>query len=256
MTSVRRLFVLLCGFEIIPKTVSTRHRGERIILSEPVCAYLLDTESGWVLLDAGFNPANLDDPVRMMERFAKFLPPVVRPAHRLDVLLEEVGISFADIGHVILSHLHFDHCGYLNQLTHARISVQRSEYEWAFSNEAEPAYFRDDYDDPRLRWELKDGDWLAMPGLELLDTRGHTRGHQSAMIRLPETGTLILPFDAGDLAENFEDEVLPGCSYDDAAAMQSIRRINELRVTENADMLLFHDPVAIQKMRLSPLFYS
>lgn len=256
MTLVRRLFVLLCGFEIIPKTVSTRNRGEGFILSEPVCSYLLDTELGWVLLDAGINPANLDDPAKMAARFSRFIPPVVRPAHRLDAQLAEIGIDFADIGHVIISHLHFDHCGYLNRFPHARISIQRSEYQWAFSNDAEPAYFRDDYDDPRLRWELKDGDWQAMPGLELLDTRGHSRGHQSAMIKLPDTGTVLLPFDAGDLDENFAEEILPGCCYDDVAAMNSIRRINELRVVENAAMFLFHDPVAVQRMRLAPLFYS
>jgi hypothetical protein len=58
MTAVKRLYVLLCGFEVLPKTISTRDRGARFILSEPVCAYLLDTHSGWILLDAGLNPDN------------------------------------------------------------------------------------------------------------------------------------------------------------------------------------------------------
>jgi N-acyl homoserine lactone hydrolase len=68
-TSIRRLFVLLCGFEILPKSISTRNRGRRFILSEPVCAYLLDTKTGWVLLDAGLNPANGRDGTRMQERY-------------------------------------------------------------------------------------------------------------------------------------------------------------------------------------------
>lgn len=45
-TAIRRLFVLLCGFEILPKSISTRDLGARLILSEPVCAYLLDTDIG------------------------------------------------------------------------------------------------------------------------------------------------------------------------------------------------------------------
>ncbi len=40
MTSVRRLFVLLCGYEILPKTISTRDRGERFIMSEPISGSL------------------------------------------------------------------------------------------------------------------------------------------------------------------------------------------------------------------------
>ena len=78
--------MLLCGFEILPKTVSTRGRGVRFILSEPVCVYLLDTASGWVLLDAGMNPDNGRDRLRMQEKFWQFgmTAPVIRDDHLLD----------------------------------------------------------------------------------------------------------------------------------------------------------------------------
>src|ERR1700760_1655816 len=112
-TSVRRLFVLLCGFEILPKTVSTRGRGGRFILSEPVCAYLLDTRSGWVMLDAGMNPANGRDPTRKQDKFysRNLNAPVIRDDHLMEQQLAQVGIGWTDIQHVILSHLHYDHCG-------------------------------------------------------------------------------------------------------------------------------------------------
>jgi N-acyl homoserine lactone hydrolase len=95
-----------------------------------------------------------------------------------------------------------------------------------------------------------------MPGLELLDTRGHTAGHQSALVTLPETGALLLPFDAGDLQENFDEEILPGECCDDAAALTAIRRLKRIKEEQGARMLLFHDPVAIQTMRLAPEFYG
>src|SRR6185369_10205311 len=130
MTTIKRLYVLLCGFEILPKTVSTRGLGSRFILSEPVCAYLLDTEHGWVLLDAGLNPANGRDPVRMERKFwsQKMTAPVIRDAHLLETQLAAAGVGFRDIRHVILSHLHYDHAGYLRHFTHARISIQRREF--------------------------------------------------------------------------------------------------------------------------------
>ncbi len=249
-TSVNRLFVLLCGYEILPKSISTRDRGRRFILSEPVCAYLLDTASGWVLLDAGLNPANARDPARMHERFWRFgmTAPVLRDVHTLDGQLRELGLTYADIGHVILSHLHYDHCGYLHQFLHARISVQRREYQHAFGLDPGMAYFRDEYDDPRLRWDLHEGDWDAMAGLRLLDTRGHTQGHQSAVVSLAGSGTLILPFDAADLRENWDDMILPGEACDDEAAGSALRRLRALEGT----VLFFHDPVAIQSMKLAP----
>jgi len=257
-TSIRRLFVLLCGFEILPKTVSTRGRGQRFILSEPVCTYLLDTTSGWVLLDAGLNADNARDPARMQEKFWRLgmTAPVIRDAHLLEKQLAELGVRCSDIGHVILSHLHYDHCGDLRRFSHARISVQRREYEHAFRPDPGMAYFRDEYDDPRLKWDLRDGDWEAQPGLRLIDTRGHTQGHQSALVELPQSGTLVLPFDAGDLQENFDDEVLPGETCDAEAALRAIQRLKAHEAESHGTLLLFHDPVAIQTMRLCPDYYS
>jgi N-acyl homoserine lactone hydrolase len=258
VTEVRRLFVLLCGYEVLPKTVSTRGRGARFILSEPVCAYLLDTTRGWVLLDAGLNPDNLEDPVRREQCFGRhgMTPPIVRPLHRMENQLAEIGIGFDDIGHVILSHLHFDHCGNLDRLRHARISVQRREHALAFGADAGPAYIRGDYDIADIEWDLRDGDWQAMPGLTLLNTRGHTEGHQSALVQLPQTGAVLLPFDVGDLAENFSDEVLPGETCDEQAALAALRRLKAIEVEYRATMLLFHDPVAIQHIRLAPECYA
>lgn len=256
-TRVRRLFVLLCGFEILPKTISTRGRGGRFILSEPVCAYLLDTAGGWVLLDAGLNPDNGRDPVRRERKFWSqgMTAPVIRDGHLLEGQLAAIGVGVKDINQVILSHLHYDHAGCLRQFTHAQISVQRREYEHAFSADPGIAYFREEYDDPRLQWQLREGDWEVMPGLEWIDTRGHTQGHQSAIVELPETGTMVLPFDAGDLEENFEEEIAPGETCDEAAALRAIRRLKGIEAERDATRLLFHDPVAIQKMRLAPECY-
>lgn len=256
-TEVRRLFVMLCGFEILPKSVSTRGRGQRFIMSEPVCSYLLDTDRGWVLLDAGINPAHIENPDRRQSLFEwnGMAPPVIREAHRMETQLAALGLGFKDIGHVILSHLHYDHCGYLPHLTHARISVQRREYEVARGT-PDLGYIADDFTCPGLQWDFRDGDWEAMPGLRLLDTHGHTAGHQSALVSLPNSGNIILPFDAGDLAENFAEDIIPGSTCDDAAALAAIHRLKQLQADTGAMMLLFHDPVAIQQTRLAPDCYD
>src|SRR5437868_9890630 len=119
MTSIRRLYVLLCGFEIIPKTVSTRDIGARFIISVPITAYLLDTSEGWVLFDAGLDEANLRDRARCDEMFIRpgWDPtPVVKPHHELERQLKEIGIGFTDISTVILSHLHADHTGHMKHM--------------------------------------------------------------------------------------------------------------------------------------------
>jgi N-acyl homoserine lactone hydrolase len=257
-TSVRRLFVLLCGYEVLPKTISTRDRGRRFLLSEPISAYLLDTDSGWILIDTGFDPAHTRDSATMEQNFFRhgIYPPMVSPEHRLDRQLQEIGIGFKDIGQVIITHLHFDHTGYLKYFPHARVSIQRREHAFGFSGRTNLANLVADFDLPTVQWHLVDGDWDVVPGLTMIDTRGHTEGHQSAIVDLKNSGVIVLPFDAGDLQENFDDEVLPGEAVDDQAAIAAIRRLKDITASRNGKMILFHDPVAIQSTRLAPAFYD
>jgi len=227
-------------------------------MSEPICAYLLDTANGWVLLDTGFDSAHAQDAERREANFYRhgMVPPVVLPEHELLPQLEGLGLKPADIQHVIVTHLHFDHVGGLKHFPHARASIQRREYEVRLQHDIRSGYIQEDYDSPSIKWDVVDGDWQVMPGLNMIDTRGHTAGHQSAVLELPSSGVVVLPFDAGDLQENFDDEVLPGESVDDAAAMQAILRIKSILAERNGRMLLFHDPVAIQKIKLAPDFYD
>jgi len=259
MTDVRRLYVLLCGFEVLPKTVSTKGRGASIIIASPISAYLLDTEQGWVLLDTGFDPVHIRDAAAREANFygQGMSPVVVLPCHELDPQLAALGLTVGDIGHVILTHLHFDHAGQVKRFPHAKVSIQRREYEARFDHAVSEGYFQDDYDGPAVQWSLvEEGDWEVMPGLTMLDTRGHTEGHMSAMVTLPNTGVVVLPFDAGDLRENFDEEIAPGSTVDEPAALASIRRLKSIVAETDGTMILFHDPVEIQTTRLAPDFYD
>lgn len=258
-TVVRRLYVLLCGFEIIPKTVSTRDIGGRFIISVPITAYLLDTSAGWVLFDAGLDEANLRDPGRLDALYLSKgwdPPPVVKPHHEMARQLAEIGIGFGDIGHVILSHLHADHTGHMKRMPKARFTLQRREYEWGFGGEAPPWFFPSDFALPGLDWNLVDGDTAFLPGIDIIDTRGHSPGHHSLVVQLPNTGPVVLAGDVGDLLANFREEILPGESVDDVAALAAIRRINRIVAERDALLLLTHDPDEVQRIRLAPDFYD
>ncbi len=124
----------------------------------------------------------------------------------------------------MISHLHLDHSGGLPLLTHCPVYIQRIEYDYAFGEADETvAYFRVDYGDPAIEWHLVDGDQELFPGVKAILTRGHTPGHQSLVVELPVSGTIVLAQDCADLVENLVEEVLPGSSMDDAAALHAIR---------------------------------
>jgi N-acyl homoserine lactone hydrolase len=259
MTQVSKLYVLLCGFEIIPKTVSTRNCGGRFVMSEPISAYLLETAQGLILVDAGINSTLVNDPELAYQNFTAkgwFPVPVVYPEHELLTQLEQIGLRPHDIDHVILTHTHADHTGNLKHFRHARISIQRLEYEFAMSQPTSAAWIEADYNFPDLHWHIVEGDWPVLPGLEVISTRGHTPGHQSLVIELPHSGVLVLTADAGDLWENFDQEILPGEAVDDVAALASIRRLKQIAQERQGRLFLGHDPNFIQQIKLAPEYYD
>lgn len=258
MTEARRLYVLLCGFEILPKTVSTRDRGARFIMSEPICAYLIQTTKGYVLFDAGFNSYNTKDPLRRAEYFSRGnYPPVVEREHEMLYQLAQIGVKPEQIDDVVISHCHFDHTGNIRHFRHARITMQKREYEFAI-NEATPddAVVKMDFDYPDIKWNLIEGDWEIVPGVQVLSTRGHMPGHQSMVVTLPNSGVKVMPADAGDLMENYDEQILPGQSVDDDSAREALRKLKHIVDSTHGEFLLTHDPVQVQKIKLAPEYYD
>lgn len=261
MTEARKLYFLLCGFEIIPKTVSTKNRGARFVMSEPIGAFLVERANGeFFLFDTGINTFNIKNRVRRAEYYLWHgwePPPVVYPEHELLYQFKEIGVRPDQVTDVAISHVHADHTGNIKHFQHARIHIQRREYEYGM-NVATPAnaVFKTDFDMPDLNWQLHDGDYQIAPGIELIDTRGHMPGHQSCVVTLPNSGVKVMPADAGDLVENYEQEVLPGETVDDAAALAAIRRLKQIVATTGGEFLLTHDPVKIHQAKLAPDFYD
>ena len=94
--------------------------------------------------------------------------------------LAELDMSPADIGLVINTHLHFDHCGQNSVFRHAPVYVQRAELSRA-QRESRELY--DWFGFMNARFELLDGDTEVLPGLEVITTPGHTAGHQCVLVR-------------------------------------------------------------------------
>jgi len=109
--------------------------------------------------------------------------------------LKGVGLTAKEIHAVILTHLHFDHCGGCTRLDRvgnlvptfpkATYYVQRECWEDA-SNPDERclASHRSENFLPiadRSQIELLDGDSEIFPGLNVIVTGGHARGHQMVM---------------------------------------------------------------------------
>jgi len=258
MTSVSKLYIFLVGYEIIRKSVCVRGAPRNVVLAVPICCYLMETSAGYVMFDTGLDSAPLKD---LKDSYALFVndrfpsPPLVLAEHELLPQLAAVGIKPDQIKEIILSHAHGDHTGHLRDFSNARVTIQKLEYEAAFSAEGKASRNFSEYSGPTIQWNIVDGDIEFLPGIDLVFTRGHRPGHQSAVVRLPNSGVKILIGDAADLLENFEREVL-GSSMDDDAALASIRRLKAIAAETGGELVPLHDPDFVQKAKLAPLFYN
>ena len=213
-------------------------------------AYLMETDRGdRILMDTGFPPAYLADPDRPAQdglpAFGRLLD--FRADQTAQGALAALGLTPRDIALTILSHGHIDHVGSLHLFTHAPILMtvrERADPRPSYFGTARPM------DWPDARYVLIDSDTPVCEGLTLIPTPGHTPGHLSALLDLPQTGPVILAADAinraTEPAEHFAD------AEDPAAATSSADRLLAL-----PGLLIFgHDPAQWPELRKAPAFYD
>ena len=139
----------------------------------------------------------------------------------LDKSLAEHGFTVDDITDVILTHLHFDHCGdairwnadktdYIPTFRNATYYISRQQWEWAtHPNNREKASFLKENILPigeKAKLKLIDQDSELLPGISIRLFYGHTDGQMIPFIKyndktvvymadvLPSTAHIPLPY--------------------------------------------------------------
>jgi N-acyl homoserine lactone hydrolase len=242
-----RLYILDYGlFEV--------HENSRQI---GIQGYLIQTHDGVnILIDTGFPAWHVDDPVGAIERegmrdfgrhlrlTAENLPPAQ---------LARCGLAPADVTHLVITHGDVDHIGGLRDFPHATLVVSRAE------RAATPRYFdgvESPIDWPTNRREaLIDGDTDLVDGVRLLSTPGHSRGHLSLLVRLPNTGNVLLACDAISRPQEWDADRYGG-AWDEALVRASARRLMQLADAKRAFLIYGHDPAQWKTLKKAPEFYD
>ena len=144
---------------------------------------LVETPAGRVLVETGIGE-RVTDRVREIRGY-EGIP--VAPA------LAAAGVDPGSIDVVAMSHLHFDHAGGLlradgsRAFPRARIVAQRAEWEIALTDNSRIVA---SYDQPEIRlvrdWGAAgwaDGETELLPGVSVVPTGGHSKGHQAVLVR-------------------------------------------------------------------------
>lgn len=217
----------------------------------PVACWLVRTTGGPILFDTGLSPRAVPGLLRN-DPLARFTDEDLL-VHRLEAL----GLEAGDVAMVVLSHLHYDHAGGTELFTQAELCVQKDEYAYAHHPAGFLAsfYYRKNFDLPGARWRLLDGDTELAPGVTVLRSDGHTPGHQSLLVELPETGPVILAGDACYLQEHIDTERPPGVVWNPTLAYHSIKRLKTLARLTGGRIFPSHDPDFWRTVKQSPDAY-
>lgn len=256
-----RLYLLQLGRDVFPD------EGEIAIPG-----YLIQTDEGKnVLVDTGF-PRSVrgreqEEADAILEKsgggayweFTSFIVRALRKdtADWIENRLAEIGLVAADIDMVVSTHFDVDHSGSLDLFSHAPIFVQRRHFVEA----REHLRYRvcvNPWEMPELDFRLVDGDVELLPGIHLLETSGHAPGHQSLLVKLAKSGSVILTADAcvnAALLDPEAPDILQDADHEEARA--SRRKLLEIAEQEDAKLIVFgHDASQWPSLRHSPEFYS
>lgn len=130
-------------------------------------------------------------------------------------LVQRLNRTSADVHHVVLSHLHYDHVGTLTDFPNAQFHLQRSEYEFwtgAYADRGNNPHLVEENDLRDLavlleqgRLVLHDGDFELGSDVHVHHVGGHTPGLQVISTDTP-TGVVVLAADASHFYENIETD--------------------------------------------------
>ena len=237
----------------------TAGRGMGTKITVPVQVFLITHPKGNIVVDTGMHKQIAVDPNGYWgEAKVKLLKPDVGREEDVVSQLKTLGFAPSDIRYVINTHLHLDHSGCNQHFTAATFLVQKDELRAAFWPEIfqRGSYYRTDFDYP-LKYEDLDGDYDVYGDgvVQITRSPGHTQGHQSILVNLPNDGTFVLTGDSCYLSENVNELVVPGIAWNSEEAMKSIRKIRYLRDQKGAFLITGHDPVLWNQIKHSPEYY-
>ena len=267
-----RLYYMLGAMLHFDQSVFTHMLGMGTTIAVPTPIFLIDHPEGKVLFETGVHRDVVTDPVGHWGEHVLHGNNYVRgrdwaPQLTADNLVENqlaaLGIGTDDIRYVIQSVLIPDHAGGVRAFPKSTVIVQYRELQDAWNPPTFMPYHYDqnelseirDYNFRRLYDE--DYDVFGDGSVEILFSPAHSRGEQALVVRLPNTGTVIMPAGVIPQKANWDHGVTTGTPcVDPALCESSMRRLMRIAELEDGMVMFHHDAEHWKTYRMAPEYYD
>ena len=172
--------------------------------------------------------------------------------------LADLELTPADIDYVAFSHLHFDHVGSANLFSESVQLIQAAEYQAGYVDRL-PVYQPELYlglaDTPR---KVLDGDFdvFGDDSVRLVSAPGHTPGHQALLVRLRDTGPVVLSGDLYHFRATRRLRRVPVFNTDREQTLASMAKVEVLLEAEGATLWIEHDQALADTLDKAPRYYE
>lgn len=250
-----RLYVFDCGLigaeDISPFSLSNDETPVRELF---VPCYLIEHPEGRMVWDAGL-PLALAGGGRVEQEGGVYQ---VYERSFIDQLAD-MNLATTDIDLVAFSHMHYDHVGAANAFTSSKLLIQDTEYAAAFDTPDNPYYQADLYMDlnSNERQILSgDHDVFGDGSVVIVRAPGHTPGHQVLLLRLANSGNLVLSGDLYHFQMSRKLRRAPIFNSDPEETFRSMDKVEALLEQENATLWIEHEKSLADTLNMAPAYYD
>jgi len=185
--------------------------------------------------------------------------PNVAPKVSLVDQLAKIDVKPDQIKYVGISHYHADHTGQLASFPAATLLIGARDWDAITSPKpAEGVNFKPFEGwikgDSKVEPLSLDKDLFGDGTVIILRTPGHTPGHSSLLVKLPQTGVVLVTGDAVHFRENYDSDGVPAFNYDRAQTVASIERLKKIAANLKATVVIQHDARDVEKLPVFPEF--
>ena len=250
-----RLYVLDCGTLVYNKPEDYNLSREEVKDSNMgVTCYLLMHPKGMLLFDTGLDDRIVGRPLyeNVLEGYAQIKFNTLRGQ------LADIGVAPEAVDYLVLSHYHWDHIGNADAFAGASWLVYRGDRDAMFAPAArrEPWFGRYAALE-HAKTALLDGDHdvFGDGSVMVIATPGHTEGHCSLLVRLKNTGPVLLSGDLYHYAEERTLQRMPD-SEKTSGTVESRRKVEDLVRRTGAQLWIGHSMEFFRTVRKAPAWYD